>query len=196
MSTKTNSRRKRVRRGAVPLRTDEHPLMRVLVAQATRRGETLAALSKRLGVSYRRIAQWRRGEANIARARRPVLEAAARYLEVPTAVVLCMSGVIRLEDLMSPVIDTSQARFACDLERMKLSPNLAGLVPESLAAADRSVQAFVVLLWRELSKESDLDAGRIFRWVRAVELAAAGHAQARKELDALDSQATEGMSLF
>jgi hypothetical protein len=39
---------------------DEQVLLWILVAQATQRGDTLAKLAKALGVTYERLAQWRR----------------------------------------------------------------------------------------------------------------------------------------
>jgi hypothetical protein len=58
------------------------------------------------------------------------------------------------------------------------------------------VQAFVVLLWRELNKGSDLQTGQACRWVRALELAAKGHEQALEELATLQAQIAKDTSLF
>ena len=188
MPTKTNSKLRKARGGAAPPSTDKHPLMRVLIGQATKRGESLATLAKQLGVSYVRLAQWRRGEADISNSRRNVLEAAARYLNVPTLLVLCMAGIIKLSDLSLPDFDRKSAQMARDLERMKLDPYFSCLIPEALASADSSVQQFVFLLWLEVSGESAADLDRIYRWMRTVELAATGHEEAQKELALIESQ--------
>ena len=89
--TRTNDGR-RPRRGYPPPQLDDHPLLRVLIAEATRRGDTLAALAGALGVTYERVAQWRRKEANVSKASRCVIESAAKYLGIPTVMVLCLTG--------------------------------------------------------------------------------------------------------
>ena len=81
----TKAKLRTPRRGYPPPTSDDPPLLRVLIAEATRRGDTLAAMARHLGVSYERVAQWRRRETNIGNASRPVLEAAGAYLGVPTA---------------------------------------------------------------------------------------------------------------
>ena len=84
MTTKEKSPVKR--RNPPPITRDEQPLLRVLVSEATRRGDTLAALAKELGVTYERLAQWRRNDALIAKAHRSVHEKAATYLGLPGSV--------------------------------------------------------------------------------------------------------------
>ena len=53
---------------------DHQVLLRLLVAQATNRVETLAKLARALGVTYARLAQWRRQKADICRAQRSAHE--------------------------------------------------------------------------------------------------------------------------
>ena len=77
-----------------PVLRDEQPLLRALVAEAARRGDTLAGLAKALGVSYERLAQWRRNVSAIRNAHGFVHENAARYLGVPTVLVLVLAGVV------------------------------------------------------------------------------------------------------
>ena len=79
------------RRNPPPVTREEQPLLSALVSEATRRGDTLAALAKQLGVTYERLAQWRRNDALIAKANRSVLEKAATYLGLPTVLVLLMA---------------------------------------------------------------------------------------------------------
>ena len=90
------------RRGFPPPSITDHPLLRVLIAEATRRGDTLATMARHLDVSYERVAQWRRKEADVANAGRAFIEAAGQYLGIPTAYVLCLAGVVRLEDFVAP----------------------------------------------------------------------------------------------
>lgn len=86
------------------------PLLRVLVWEAAQRGETLANLAKQLGVTYERLAQWRRNEAQICNAHRNVLENAARYLRCPTVLVLTMAGTVSLKDFVWPGADSVDTR--------------------------------------------------------------------------------------
>jgi hypothetical protein len=75
----------------------DQPLLAALVAEATRRGESLTSLARALGVTYERLAQWRRGEDSIASAKRGVHENAAGYLGIPTVLDLTLSVLISEE---------------------------------------------------------------------------------------------------
>ncbi len=88
------SRPKLDRANPPPVIQDDQVLLRILVAQATQRGETLAKLAQALGVTYERLAQWRRQEGSISRAHRSVHENAARYLGVPVVLVLTLAGTV------------------------------------------------------------------------------------------------------
>lgn len=169
------------RRSYPPPSADDPPLLRVLIAEAMRRGDTLAAMAKCLGVSYRRVAQWRRREADVANASRVVVEAAAAYLGIPTVYVLCMCGVIGLRDFVPPGDITRRERMQQELEPLRQDGRFAGLIPDALIRADLAVQRLVLLLYRELCADES-QSGRAFEWVRAIHLAALGNAQAEREL--------------
>lgn len=171
-------------RGRAPPSTDDPPLIRVLVAESTRRGDTLEHVARELGVPYQRFAEWRRGETSLANAKRPVLRAAARYLGVPTTFVLCLSGVITVEDLVRPAEAPMPERLRRILERVRGDPKWAGLFPEALMTAEADVQQFVALLYEELSGPSVGRNERDFRWMLALHGAALGDAQAQAELAA------------
>ena len=111
---------RRPRRGYPPAQLDDHPLLRVLIAEATRRGDTLAAMAGALGVTYERVAQWRRKEANVSRASRGVLEAAAAYLDIPTAFVLCMVGILGIQDLLPLGRSSLEAHVKLELSRLRM----------------------------------------------------------------------------
>jgi hypothetical protein len=169
----------------------EHPLLRVLIAESTRRGDTLAAMANQLGVTYEHVAQWRRKEYDIAKATRPVLEAAARYLAVPTAFVLCLAGIVGVEDFARAGHGSLQERTRAELARMQVDPYFAGFIPEALRTADLSVQRLGVFLYRELSGGCKADT-RPFEWMRSLELAALGHVRAQVELAALMTEQDAG----
>jgi transcriptional regulator with XRE-family HTH domain len=172
------------RRGYPPPTTEDPPLLRVLIAEATRRGDTLATMASHLGVSYERVAQWRRKEANIANANRAVFEAAAIYLGIPTAYVLCMVGLITVLDFTHPSRLSPHERVRRQLESLRQDPAFAGFFPESLRTADPAIQNFVLLLYRELGGVHSTPA-RPFEWMRTMNLAALGDLQAQAELAAL-----------
>lgn len=175
---------KKSRRRVPTPRVQDQPLLRVLIAESTRRGETLSELAAHLGVSYQHVTQWRRNEYNVAHANRPVLEAAGRYLKVPTVIVLCMAGIVGVADFAMSEQGSMLERLEVDLQRMRHDPFFAGFVPDALDKSDRSVQRLVAFLYRELSG-GHRDGGRHFEWVRTLELAALGHVQAQSELAAL-----------
>ena len=187
--TRTNDGR-RLRRGYPPPQLDDLPLLRVLIAEATRRGDTLAAMAGALGVTYERVAQWRRKEANVSKASRRVLEAAAAYLNIPTAFVLCMVGIIGVQDLLPLGPRTLDAHVKLELNRLRLDPYLAAFVPNALFDADPAVQNFVVLLFREVARANE-GTQTSYRWMRALQLAAMGNVEAQAELANFRRKETE-----
>lgn len=172
------------RRGYASPTIEDPPLLRVLIAEAIRRGDTLAALARHLGVSYERVAQWRRREADIGNANRPVLEAAGAYLGVPTAYVLCMAGLITAADFAHPTQLSMSERVKQQLESLRRDPAFAGFFPEALRSADPAIQQFVLLLYRELDGGGTRPV-RPFEWMRTMHLAALGDLQAQAELATL-----------
>jgi hypothetical protein len=183
----TRPKAKVPRRGYPPPTTDDPPLLRVLIAEAIRRGDTLVAMARHLDVSYERVAQWRRHEADIANASRAVLEAAGTYLGVPTAYVLCMAGLITARDFTPPSRLSMRERVQRQLESLRLDPAFAGFFPEALRTADPTVQQFVLLLYRELGGGA-VKPARPFEWMRSMNLAALGDLQAQAELAALRAE--------
>jgi hypothetical protein len=131
----------------------EQALLKSLVAQAAKRGETLAGLAKILGVSYERLAQWRRGDADIRTASASVHRRAGAYLGLPTVVVLVLAGVVNLEHFVWPATEALPKRLARELERLRQHPFLGPFVPAKLTDADPEVQLFVAFLFHEFSGE-------------------------------------------
>ena len=154
---------------------DVQALLRALVTQATRRGETLGGLAKALGVSYERLAQWRRGEADIRNAQASVHVKAGQYLGLPTVLVLVMAGVISLDQFVWPAKDTLPQRLAQELERLRQHPFLGPFVPPELTSADPAVKLFVAFLFHELSGGPE-GAMPNFRWLNALHQASAVNA--------------------
>jgi len=145
-----------------------------------------------IGVPYQRIAEWRRRETNIANAKRDVLRAAARYLEVPTAFVLCLAGVITVEDVLAPSEAAAPDQFRRLLRDLRSDPAWAGFLPEALMTADPEVQRFVALLYKELRGKAGSHEIREFEWMRAIHRAALGDAQAQAELEEFRRGRPEG----
>lgn len=77
---------------------DGGPLMGWLVDEAEQRGLSLQMLAEQLGVTYGYIAQLRNGYKSTANIGKPFAAACARFLGVPTAVVLVLSGFLTLRD--------------------------------------------------------------------------------------------------
>lgn len=176
----TKPKPKPLRRGYAPPRLDDQPLIRLLIAESTRRGDTLAAMAKALGVTYEHVAQWRRRESDVTKASRKVLRAAAEYLQVPTILVLCLVGTIGLADLEHPS-RVSMAEFVRrQLDTLRMDPYFAGFFPELLLNAQPEIQHFVVMLYAELA--GIRAPNRNYEWMKSIHLAALGNIEAEAEL--------------
>lgn len=182
------------RRNPAALVRDDQVLLRILVAQATQRGDTLAKLAKALGVTYERLAQWRRQEADIGRAQRSVHQNAAVYLGVPVVLVLTLAGTVSMEDFVWPEKAPMSRRVQIELERLRHDPFFAEFVPETLSKADPGVQLLVAFLYRELNPAQVPQASG-YRWLAALHQAALGHAEGLQAL-ATARSGTSDASLF
>lgn len=169
----------------------ESPLLRILVAEATRRNWTLARLAKALGVSYERLAQYRRADADIANATRATLESAASLLGVPLAGIYVLAGKLAPSDFLWPSQSSLRERINKDLEQLASDPLFAAFVGEELARADVKVQYLVALLYREVAP-SYTRATRLPEWLRALQLATAENTEAQATLAALRAQSPDG----
>lgn len=178
-----------------PIIQDHQVLLRLLVAQATERGETLAKLAQALGVTYARLAQWRRDEADICRAHRSVHEKAARYLGLPVVLVLALAGTVTLTDFVWPSRESLSVRVEVELQQLRLDPHLGAFVPLALDNADPAVQLLIAFLYCELKVPR---GGQVtsYRWMTALHQAACGHADAMQGLDKLRVEATKNQSMF
>lgn len=192
---KTKSPQSATRGNPPPVRRDVQPLLRVLVAEATRRGDTLSSLAKTLGVTYERLAQWRRSESDIGNARGAVHENAAKYLGLPTVLVLVLAGVVTLEQFIWPQKGSSSERVAREIERLRQHPFVGPFAPPELASAAPSVKLFVVFLFHELCIDS-VRMEPTYRWLTALHQAAVGNVEAQLELDALRSKVTHNRNFF
>lgn len=189
-SEKTRKHRKRP-----PAIGDEQPLLRVLVFEAARRGETLTALAKQLGITYERLAQWRRNESQICNAHRAVHESAARYLGWPTVLVLTMAGTVGINDFVWPGLGSKEVRVAQDLERLRQDPFLGGFVPAELAEASPAVKLFVAFMFRQLVTTSAHEQ-LSYPWIRLMHLAAQGNTDARAQLNEFRQTAEKQFHIF
>lgn len=174
---------------------DEQPLMRVLVAEAIRRGDTLAQLAKQLGVTYQRLGQWRRGEYAIGNVRPAVYELAGQYLGIPTVMVMVMARKIGLMQFVWPDAAPLKDRVALELKRLRQDPFLGAFVPAELAAASPAIQLFVVFLFHELSGQC-AQGEHGYRWLRVLHQAAIGDQHGQLELDTLRKTAPGRSGIF
>lgn len=171
------------------------PLLRALEAERLRRGETLAQLAKQLGVTYERLAQWRRDAAQISKAHRSVHENAAKYLGCPTVLVLVMSGFIGLNEFLWPGAESLEARIERELHRLERHPYVGAFVPRELATAAPAIKQFVMFLFRELEGQHD-DERPTYQWLRAMHLAANGDAEGQSELARLRETTRQSSQIF
>lgn len=178
-----------------PVVQDDQVLLRILVAHATQRGDTLAKLAQALGVSYRRLAQWRRQEADIRLAQRSVHESAALYLGMPVILILALAGTVSLEDFVWPARESLAARVGVELERLRLDPYFGTFVPPALTEADPAVQLLIAFMYRELKPPQCAQAGN-YHWMTALHQTARGHADGMQALDKLRGDLAQDQRLF
>lgn len=193
MKTKETSIRKP--RNPPPAARDEQPLLQALIAEATRRGDSLAGLAKILGVTYERLAQWRRGDAAISRANRSVHEKAAQYLGLPTILILVMSGWGELKDFVWPHQDPLKDRVGRELERLRRDPFIGAFVPTELATAEPAIKLFVMFLFHELEAGPGHNRSA-YQWLNALHLASAGNKEAQLELQRLREESARKQGIF
>lgn len=193
MTTKEKSPVKR--RNPPPITRDEQPLLRALVLEATRRGDTLATLAKELGVTYVRLAQWRRNDALIAKAHRSVHEKAAAYLGLPTVLVLLMAGFAGINDFVWPGKDSLKNRVERELERMRQDAYIGPFVPRELATASPAVKLFATFMFHELDENRAADKSSA-RWLHALHQAAAGNVEGQLEMEMVRKQSLDSPSIF
>lgn len=132
-----------------PVVLDDDPLLRILVAKATSRGQPLKSLAQELGVSYGRLAQWRREKTAMRMAHRSVHTRAARYLGIPTVLALVLAGVVSLEDFVLPGPESLDERLSAQIEEMRHDPFFAAFVPTALVSVAPEVRLFIAFLYRQ-----------------------------------------------
>lgn len=177
----------------LPLTKYEQPLLRLLVAEANRRGDSLTKLAKTLGVSYARLAQWGRNEALITNAHQAVQEKAAGYLGLPPVLVRIFS--IDLKEFVWPEGVSLNDRVSRELEHLRQDPYLGPFMPTEIGAAAPAVRLFVAFLFHELCGASD-QRSPTYQWLSALHGAAAGNAAAQMELEQLRKRAKQNPSIF
>ena len=164
--------------------SDAQPLLRAVVAEAQRRGDSLAQLAKQLGVTYQRLTQWRRQDGSIGNAQHSVLEKAAQYLGVPTVLVLVLANKIGLKHFVWPARASLKDRVGQELARLRQDPFLGGFVPPGLSTASAEIQLFVAFLYHEVGVQG-AQGEHAYQWLRALHQAAVGDVQAQLELKSL-----------
>lgn len=164
----------------------EQPLIKALIAQAHRRGESLTTMANHLGVSYERFCQWRRTPSSIANANEVVFIKASQYLGVPTILVMVMAGRVELHQFVWPAAATLEERVFRELSQLRKDPFLGGFVPNELSDSPLPVQLFVLFLYNQLGRHgAQEDSGH--RWLSTLQQAAAGEVHRRAQSDSAPS---------
>ena len=133
---------------------NSQPLLRALAEEAKKRGDSLAMLAESLGVTYVRLAQWRRNDADIGAANRSVHKKAASYLGIPSAFVPFLAGTMGLEDFVWPAQESLDTRISRELKKMRQDSYVGVFMPEALESSPQEVKLFVTFLYRELTVET------------------------------------------
>ncbi len=155
-----------------PVRFDTQSLLKHLVGEATKRGDTLASLAKNLGITYRRLAQLRSNAASIKRVQRGTLERAARYLNWPVILVLVHADIVKVSDLqMCEKLGTSK-RVELALKTMRNDAEIGPFFPRTLNA-DEETRLLLAFLFDRI--QSARSVGSAQDWMKEVRLAVDSH---------------------
>lgn len=174
---------------------DDEPLVRLLVAEAARRGDTLVMLAENLGISYSRLTQWRRKEASMANAHRSVHFNAAAYLGLPTALVVVLAGVVTLTDFIWPSPDSLESRLQKEIEVMRQDPLFGGFVPQELTSTSREIRMFVAFLYAETGRRSSARQG-CQHWLSLLHGAAVSHDELLRMAESKEASSMASRGLF
>lgn len=174
---------------------DTQPLIAALLAAASRRGHKLTELAKELGVTYERLAQWRRRPEEIASAGDDVYERAAQYLGLPVALTMVLGRKIELEHFVWPAAATLADRLDREMALLRQDQFLGGFVPKELTEASPPVQLFIAFLYAQLQATA-AKQGMGLPWVRALHQAVAGDVVRRGGLQNFVGQEVNGDRIF
>lgn len=163
-------RKKKAAARVAPPEQHDSPLLTLLLAEASRRGDTLATLATQLGVSYERLSQWRRGEASMRTSRQSVHRRAADYLGMAPVFVLALAGVVGIRDFMWPEAEPLEQRVRKELSDLLNDPFVGGFAPAELGSAAPEVKLFILWLYREL-RASRGSERRTQRWLTEMQRA-------------------------
>ena len=162
------------------------PLLGWLEDEAQKRGQTLQEKSAELGVTYGYIAQLRSGKRSQQTISKNFAASCARYLGIPTVVVLLLSGFLTLRDFASQDMD-EEAQLNRELRKMMKDPQLM-LVLGAVDLLSLSVDSkrMLVSLCGELLGHDYMAGPSIPRMVGHLQRAAVVHNE--KELAILEEE--------
>lgn len=175
---------RRVRHQPTP---SDPPLLRVLLAEADRRGQTVTAMAAELGVSPGYVFQLRNGLRQTEFIGQEFAVACARYLRIPVVLVKLWAGRIRLTDFGWPSQATNAQRDR-DLAELAKDPAYAGLVPEEFGHISDAMKDLVWNLYCEATGRQPpawVTMPRMLDYLQRAALAMEEHEAELRHLDAL-----------
>lgn len=131
--------------------------MSYLAAEAQNRDETPAELAKHLGIGYVYLTQLLSGKKDTAGLGRPILVAAAEYLDVPIAEAYLWAGVLQPTDFVHE--GKFKAMSGEQFDVMSRHPQWGGFMPtrkEWDAMSDRA-RLLVVLAFEQVTGATLID---------------------------------------
>lgn len=156
-------------------RSEGGPLLGWLEDEAHNRGQTLQQMSIELGVTYGYIAQLRNGTRSQQTISKTFAASCARYLGVPTVVVLLLSGFLTLRDFATQEVD-EELQLNRELRKMMRDPQLmAVLGAADLLSLTVDSKRMLVSLYGELLGHDYLAGPLIPRMVGHLQRAAVMH---------------------
>jgi transcriptional regulator with XRE-family HTH domain len=124
------------------------PLLGWLTDEAHSRGFSQGELAAKLGVTYGYIAQLRSGHRQVHSISHGFATACARFLGVPTVVVLLLSGFLTMSDFAF-TRESEEQVLERAIRQVQSDPHIRAALPFDLALLPADAQRAIALLYNE-----------------------------------------------
>jgi hypothetical protein len=146
-------------------RPEDPKLVRALLKEAVRRGDTIQSMAAALGCTCSYVRQMRSGLRQPEHLSSDFAERSARYLGVPAALVKLLSGQLTARDFVWPRRNDEQDIEHC-LNVLRDDPAVGAFVPDELSEAHPMVKLFV---WQLYTECADIHPAALRQLPRAFE---------------------------
>lgn len=150
------------------------PLLAWLVDEARARDIGMQSLARQLGVTYGYIAQLRSGLREVTHISQGFAEACARFLGVPTVMVMVLAGAISIRDFAFPN-ESDDVFVERAYRRMLLDPKAKEFLPRNPGMLNVEAKTALLRLYAESSGHDVFGWRELPEMVRWLQRAAVVH---------------------